>query len=520
MFPRRALYHPYKSSAPSSPAGFRIPDCISPRRCFNLFQGPNFTNAGSPAPSPLNSPVKGSHHPRDDPPPTIRLGDLFGRNGGLESPQRPSTPAPDHPRNAIPNGQKTNPVPDQDPFPVPPRRKANRGPKHLSFNNNGVHHPRYRAQPLKEKRKIFGRHERRVVRARESLSRLRREAETLMKPEHMDEEDRIFLKQLQALQLDQTLKHDLEQCRQRMSRAAGESEKRRQEHEKRDEEAAKMCGERRDEEALEKQKRKVDAFVRAKEEGQEARRRLMEEAAMGADEERQRAHEALERAIREAQERLFREELARKAKQEEERRRREEHERRIREERERQLREERERRRQEERERMLREEVERLRREAHERFLRQDRERLAREERERQARILAEQARRVAEEDQARQHFVLYEGKWNELRNSNPLPPIDVQEMPWPVFGVVSSADQITYQDVRTFLFHPLRPGVEGKTARDKVKLEVLRFHPDKFNARVLPKIQPSQRAVAQEIAGAIARILTRIMTEEVENQK
>ncbi|KAI9568639.1 hypothetical protein HD554DRAFT_2021744 [Boletus coccyginus] len=87
--------------------------------------------------------------------------------------------------------------------------------------------------------------------------------------------------------------------------------------------------------------------------------------------------------------------------------------------------------------------------------------------------------------------------------------------MPWPVFGVVSSADQITYRDVRTFLFHPHRPSIEGKTARDRVKWEVLRFHPDKFDTRIIPKVKPSQQAVAQEIAGAVARILTTIVTEE-----
>ena len=85
------------------------------------------------------------------------------------------------------------------------------------------------------------------------------------------------------------------------------------------------------------------------------------------------------------------------------------------------------------------------------------------------------------------------------------------------MFGVVSSADQITYRDVRAFLSHPLRSGIEGKPARDKVKSEVLRFHPDKFNARIIPEIKPAQQVVAQEIAGAVARILTTIMTEEVE---
>jgi hypothetical protein len=468
----------------------------------------------------------------------MRLADLF-EGGGFEPPERPSTPTPDHHRNAMPN------VRAQDPLPTPPRRKVKYGPKQYSFRNDahrsGVFPPHRRAQHQKEKRdalrqRLLDRHEHRMARAREGISRLQREAETLMKPEHMGDEDRIFLEQLGNLQFEQKLDHDLEECRRRMARAANEAEERRQEHDARDKEAAKMWGEKQDEEARGEQKRTVEEFVRGIEERREAHRRRVEEAMILADEKRRRAHEAVERKIREEQERLFREELTRNAKQEEERQRRDEQERRLREGRERQLREERERRLREEiervrrvererrlreeQERKLREEVDRLRREANERFLREERERQAREERDRQARLRAEQARRTAQDDHARQYFVLYEAKWKELRTSKPLPPIDVLEMPWPVFGVVSSADQITYQDVRAFLFHPLRPVVEGKTARDKVKSEVLRFHPDKFNTRIVPKIQPSQQAVAQDIAGAIARILTTIMTEELEQQK
>ena len=537
MFRRPALYHPYKSSAPSSPAGFRLADYIQ-KQCFNLFQGPGFTDPSSPDPSPLNSPVKGVSHPGDDAPPTIRLADLF-EGGGFGSPKRPSTPTPDHHRNAMPN------VRTQDPLPTPPRRKVKYGSRQFSFKNDahrsGVFPPHRRAQQRKEKRdalrqRLFDRHEHRMARARDGISRLQREAEVLMKPERMDDEDRIFLEQLGNLQFEQKLDHDLEECRRRMARAGNEAEERRREHKARDKEAAKMWGEKQDEEALEEQKRKVEEFVRGIEERKEAHRRRAEEAMMLADEKRRRAHEAVERKIREEQERRFREELTRNAKQEEERRGQEEQDRRLREgmerqlrdERERRLREEvervrrveRERRLREEQERKLREEVDRLRREAHERFLREERERQAREERDRQARLRAEQARRASQDDQARQYFVLYEAKWNELRTSKSLPPIDVLEMPWPVFGAVSSADQITYQDVRTFLFHPLRPGVEGKTARDKVKSEVLRFHPDKFNTRIVPKVQLYQQTVAQEIAGAIARILTTIMTEELEQQK
>ncbi|KAG6379745.1 hypothetical protein JVT61DRAFT_10280 [Boletus reticuloceps] len=508
MFRRTAGYHPYRPSVPLSPAGFRLGDYV-PRRCFNLFQVPGFGDARSPDPSPLTSPIRGARYSGDDAPPTIRLGDLF-------SSRRPNP----------------NPVPGKDSLPFPHRRKTKRGPKHLSFSKDahgsGVIPQHRRSQQLKEKRDAFRTKQRgrRVARSRSGLGGLQREAETLMKPRHMNSEDRIFLEQLGNITVDHQMEDGLEEWRKRMARAAQETDQRRNEHEARDAEAAKLWEVKKDEE--------VEGFVRGEDEKREAQFRQLEEEAIRADMERQRAHEAAERTIREEQERLLREKLARKA-LEEERQRQEEQERRLQEERERQRREEmthrlqeemrqlraevdrlhqaeREHQQREEQTRKLREEVDRLRREAYER---DERERLAREEQERQARSRAEEARRTTMEEQIRQHFVMYEAKWNELRTSNSMASIDVREMPWPVLGIISSADQITYQDVRAFLFHPQRPGVEGKSARDKVKAEMLRFHPDKFNTRIVPKIQQAQQGAAQEIAGAVARILTTIMNEE-----
>ena len=48
--------------------------------------------------------------------------------------------------------------------------------------------------------------------------------------------------------------------------------------------------------------------------------------------------------------------------------------------------------------------------------------------------------------------FMIQKGT-STLRTTNALPLM--WDMPWPVFGAVSSAVQITHEDVRTFLFHP-----------------------------------------------------------------
>ncbi|KAH7882462.1 hypothetical protein F5I97DRAFT_1816957 [Phlebopus sp. FC_14] len=101
-----------------------------------------------------------------------------------------------------------------------------------------------------------------------------------------------------------------------------------------------------------------------------------------------------------------------------------------------------------------------------------------------------------------------------ELKSNRSLPPIDASQLPWPFLAHVqfSTPDQITYEAVQAFIFHPHHPSAVVQSRRERVRVEVLRFHPDKFNTRILPKVKESQRAIAREVAGAVARILTRIM--------
>ncbi|KAG2068768.1 hypothetical protein BDR04DRAFT_1102663 [Suillus decipiens] len=69
------------------------------------------------------------------------------------------------------------------------------------------------------------------------------------------------------------------------------------------------------------------------------------------------------------------------------------------------------------------------------------------------------------------------------------------------------------------FIFHPLRPGMETKSRKDRLKGEILRFHPDKFNSHIVRKLRECDREKAIEIAGALARMLTDMMGEETEKE-
>ncbi|KAG0697083.1 hypothetical protein DFH29DRAFT_812212 [Suillus ampliporus] len=132
-----------------------------------------------------------------------------------------------------------------------------------------------------------------------------------------------------------------------------------------------------------------------------------------------------------------------------------------------------------------------------------------------------EELRRTAAQVDLVAFFQLYNAKWEELRKSKTLTSVMLCEMPWPIFQQgCTSPDDITRRSMEEFIFHPLRPGSNIKSRKDRLKAEVLRFHPDKFNSHIVRKLRECDREKAIEIAGEVARILTNMMTEEIQREK
>ncbi|KAF4579606.1 hypothetical protein EYR36_001424 [Pleurotus pulmonarius] len=168
---------------------------------------------------------------------------------------------------------------------------------------------------------------------------------------------------------------------------------------------------------------------------------------------------------------------------------------------------------------------ERLAREAAEREARrreEERQRLAREAEERvraeQARLAAlraahERAKKQATESLQSKFFV-YEGKWKQLKNG--LGPdfrkLSATELPWPVFVNVAEPADITETRVAEFLLHPARPEAQGKARRLVLKMEVVRWHADRFDTTVLPAMAEDEREKTSDIACHVTRILTKLM--------
>ena len=156
--------------------------------------------------------------------------------------------------------------------------------------------------------------------------------------------------------------------------------------------------------------------------------------------------------------------------------------------------------------------------------LEEDRRRRAEQE-ESKARARREQERRDREDlyqkaraETAQSHLVerlrVYEETWAVLRsNVAGMEPLGFCDIPWPVFGNVRSGSDLTEERVREFVCHPLQEYVRslGGGQAKSIRSEMLRWHPDKFEGKVLNRVVKADREAVKEAAGHVTRILTQL---------
>ncbi|KZT21455.1 hypothetical protein NEOLEDRAFT_745031 [Neolentinus lepideus HHB14362 ss-1] len=164
------------------------------------------------------------------------------------------------------------------------------------------------------------------------------------------------------------------------------------------------------------------------------------------------------------------------------------------------------------REKAIREETKRLRREA--------------EEEDKRKRAMRD-AKKTAE---ARER---YESGWKTLLASGAkdAEPLGFSDIPWPIAlskksAISASIDDITLDSISLFLFSMLEswPSTtdnaenatdkETKTRKEIVRETLLRFHPDKFEGRVLRRVKEEDKEKVREAVGKVARALNELMTK------
>ncbi|KAF9068829.1 hypothetical protein BDP27DRAFT_1223558 [Rhodocollybia butyracea] len=84
---------------------------------------------------------------------------------------------------------------------------------------------------------------------------------------------------------------------------------------------------------------------------------------------------------------------------------------------------------------------------------------------------------------------------------------------PWPMLNKPSSPEDITYNAIRTYVLSPHYPEKE-KPQKDRIKEHIRRWHPDRFETKLLTKVIDADKERVREGAGSVVRSLNDLLTK------
>ena len=166
---------------------------------------------------------------------------------------------------------------------------------------------------------------------------------------------------------------------------------------------------------------------------------------------------------------------------------------------------------------------EQLRKKAEEEARKKRAEQLASERARREAREADERRRRErSRERRANQNaHDDYKTRWEKLLSTGETTgqPLTFRDIPWPCHAVYSasdghdfSPDDLTVNSISEFLFRSAKEPTEATQKIKMIRETLLRFHPDKFEGRVMSRVSESERAKVQEGVGIVVRTLNELM--------
>jgi len=166
----------------------------------------------------------------------------------------------------------------------------------------------------------------------------------------------------------------------------------------------------------------------------------------------------------------------------------------------------------------------------HEEQLRKEKERAERRKREEAVREETRRLERAAESERRRRRKgkerqreadarAAYDAQWKQLLAATDTDDkmLAFSDVPWPVFDSrMAKPEDFTLEAVSAFLLPPTGADVDEEVARkerkDKLREAMLRFHPDKFEGRILALVRDKDKEKVKEAVGVVARILGELL--------
>jgi hypothetical protein len=107
-----------------------------------------------------------------------------------------------------------------------------------------------------------------------------------------------------------------------------------------------------------------------------------------------------------------------------------------------------------------------------------------------------------------------HENKWRQLKDSDNL---GWNSFAWPVFKRPSEPEEMTTHAISAYIMSKYAPGAT-KTPKDRIKDHLKRWHPDKFETRILPGVADEEREKVKIGAGVVVRGLNELLNKNYED--
>ena len=107
--------------------------------------------------------------------------------------------------------------------------------------------------------------------------------------------------------------------------------------------------------------------------------------------------------------------------------------------------------------------------------------------------------------------FENHEKLWANLPSSDAV----WNDFPWPMIKKPYEPEEITLPAVRAYIESPYYPEKDkSKTVKDRVKDHIKRWHPDRFNTKLLTKVREEEKEKVKEGAGTVVRCLNELLAK------
>lgn len=108
------------------------------------------------------------------------------------------------------------------------------------------------------------------------------------------------------------------------------------------------------------------------------------------------------------------------------------------------------------------------------------------------------------------QLFQEHDRQWARIKTSDEL---SWDSFPWPVFKRPFETEELTGPAIGAYVLSPYHPTDKTKAPKDRVKDHIKKWHPDRFETRILTRVRAEEKEKVKEGAGLVARNLNELLT-------